>query len=93
MDKTGLVILLLLAIFTLSSSWADVNCGRQYEFICMVPVMKLLTVELKCDASLDLNDPTVQENVLNQVEKRMRDHGIHPKFTLRWRIPPSRKTG
>ncbi|KAL3044300.1 hypothetical protein OYC64_004030 [Pagothenia borchgrevinki] len=71
--------------------WNDISCGNAFEFMCMVSEIKLLKIELKSDASLDLNDPAVQEDLLNHMEKHMRGHGIHQKFTLRWRKPPSRK--
>ncbi|KAI9548598.1 hypothetical protein NQZ68_007465 [Dissostichus eleginoides] len=56
-----------------------------------VTVMKLLKVELQFEASLDLTDPSVQEDVRNQMEKHLRENRIHEEFTLRWRKHPTRK--
>ncbi|KAJ4928013.1 hypothetical protein JOQ06_015813 [Pogonophryne albipinna] len=72
-----------LCVVSYLGGWADVDCGLSQ--------IKLLKIELKSDASLDLNDPSVHEDLLNHMEKHMRGHGIHQKFTLRWRKPPSRK--
>ncbi|KAJ4928053.1 hypothetical protein JOQ06_015852 [Pogonophryne albipinna] len=71
--------------------WADAYCSDKIGFICSVTVIKLLKVELQFEASLDLTDPSVQEDVRNQMEKHLRDNGIHEEFTLRWRKHPTRK--
>ncbi|XP_067468178.1 macrophage mannose receptor 1-like [Thunnus thynnus] len=69
--------------------WADIPCDYKSPFICSVsPTMKLLKVVLKPERSVDLNDPQVQEAVLKQMEKHMRDQGIQ-KFRLSWRKQPN----
>ncbi|XP_034052958.1 secretory phospholipase A2 receptor-like [Gymnodraco acuticeps] len=71
--------------------WADAYCSDKMGFICSVTVIKLLKVELQFEASLDLTDPSVQEDVRNEMEKHLRVNGIHEEFTLRWRKHPTRK--
>ncbi|XP_035849369.1 C-type lectin domain family 4 member M-like [Sander lucioperca] len=73
------------------NGWNDVRCIDKRPFICSVPITRLLKVELKSDGSVDLNDPSVQETLLNQMAKRMRDHGINQLFRLRWRTQPNGK--
>ncbi|XP_028454065.1 lactose-binding lectin l-2-like [Perca flavescens] len=69
--------------------WHDIACDRKFPFICSVPITRLLKVELKSDGSVDLNDPSVQETLLNQMKKHMGDHGIDQLFRLRWRKEPN----
>ncbi|XP_040909775.1 putative C-type lectin domain family 20 member A [Toxotes jaculatrix] len=71
--------------------WADHPCDVKYPFICSVPVMKVLKVVVSSEGSVDLNDPLVQEAVLNYMTKRMKDSRIPQKFRLRWRKQPNGK--
>uniref|UniRef100_UPI003AAF3849 C-type lectin domain family 4 member A-like n=1 Tax=Centroberyx gerrardi TaxID=166262 RepID=UPI003AAF3849 len=70
-----------------TAAWHDVPCDTKFWFICSVPMLKVLKVELIAEGSVDLNDPARQEAILEQMEKHMRDQGIH-QFRLRWRKQP-----
>ncbi|XP_040909711.1 macrophage mannose receptor 1-like [Toxotes jaculatrix] len=71
--------------------WADRPCDLEMHFICSVPMMKVLKVVVSSEGSVDLNDPLVQEAILNNMTKRMKDSRIPQKFRLRWRKQPNGK--
>ncbi|XP_042363002.1 macrophage mannose receptor 1-like [Plectropomus leopardus] len=78
-------------VCSLETGWYDLYCDRKTPFICSVPIIRLLRIVLKSNGSVDLNDPSAQEAVLNHMERRMRDHGIGQKFRLKWKKQPNGK--
>ncbi|XP_040909715.1 putative C-type lectin domain family 20 member A [Toxotes jaculatrix] len=56
-----------------------------------IPMMKVLKVVVSSEGSVDLNDPLVQEALLNHMTKRMKDSRIPQKFRLSWRKQPNGK--
>ncbi|KAE8277488.1 E-selectin CD62 antigen-like family member E Endothelial leukocyte adhesion molecule 1 [Larimichthys crocea] len=78
------------ANFDLSGQWEDWTCDWKKEFICYSPpsttkrVIKLRV--LKKTSGQDLNDPAVNEQMLEQLRQRLKDHGVNPDdVKLSWR--------
>ncbi|XP_027131480.1 macrophage mannose receptor 1-like [Larimichthys crocea] len=76
--------------FGLSGKWEDWKYNWKKEFICYSPpsttkrVIKLRV--LKKTSGQDLNDPAVNEQMLEQLRQRLKDHGVNPDdVKLSWR--------
>ncbi|CAI5661540.1 unnamed protein product [Oreochromis niloticus] len=59
-------------------------------FLCRCPIS---SVEAQCEGSAesgsaDLNDPAVQESILQQVREKLVEQGIREEVKLRWRTQP-----
>ncbi|XP_020566296.1 lactose-binding lectin l-2-like [Oryzias latipes] len=70
-----------------SGHWRDMDCTVERPFLCSYTMKDLHFIKVKVrvqDATLDLNDPTVQESLLEQMKTELRKTtGGH--FQLRWR--------
>ncbi|KAM4625244.1 macrophage mannose receptor 1-like [Polymixia lowei] len=72
-----------------SAGWHDDSCGQSLPFICNAySALKVVKIELSPGESVDLNDTAWQEAFLKEMEKRLRDKGIHQKLKLSWRKQP-----
>ncbi|XP_038128507.1 macrophage mannose receptor 1-like [Cyprinodon tularosa] len=73
-------------------SWIRRPCSERYGFLCstdVVPSMMRM-VKIRVDpGSADLNDPEVQESILQQLKKRVEDQG--EEVELRWKVQPDGK--
>ncbi|KAK2898162.1 hypothetical protein Q8A73_014542 [Channa argus] len=77
------------ANFNASGQWADWNCDYRRAFICYtaVPVLSKQVVKWtleKQSSSLDLNDPVVMEEILKQLQKKLKDSGLNGDIRLSW---------
>ena len=53
---------------TTTGTWWDVDCKEKHYFICQkVLLQHKMTFQLKFQSKADLNDPTVQQQILEQV--------------------------
>ncbi|KAK7898423.1 hypothetical protein WMY93_019276 [Mugilogobius chulae] len=66
------------------TGFKDGDCAQAKPFLCTVPVMKTFKVEIKTD-SLNVDDPSAQDSLLQNLERQLKEQGIHQNFTLRWR--------
>uniref|UniRef100_A0A3Q3JWK6 C-type lectin domain-containing protein n=1 Tax=Monopterus albus TaxID=43700 RepID=A0A3Q3JWK6_MONAL len=78
------------ADFNHSGHWEDWNCNVRRAFICyseIVPVVKRVgKVKLMTkSSSLNLNDPAVMEDILMQLQQRLKDSGVNEGIRLSWR--------
>ncbi|XP_047232273.1 C-type lectin 1-like isoform X2 [Girardinichthys multiradiatus] len=73
--------------FELSGKWEDLNCELKRAFICyQAPLLQeVLKVKLLRTAPLDLEDPTVLENMLKQLERKLQEQRVNLKIKLSWR--------
>ncbi|XP_071377900.1 macrophage mannose receptor 1-like [Centroberyx affinis] len=74
--------------------WVDTGCAARYPFVCYkVPrkTVEVFKVQVILGGSVDLNDPMLQEAMLQQVKMKMNSHGMQEYFTLRWKIQPDGK--
>ncbi|CAI5661888.1 putative C-type lectin domain family 20 member A [Oreochromis niloticus] len=75
-----------------SGKWGQLPCSDRYPFLCTCEVkettVKVIKVRISLqDSGLDLNNPTVQDNILKQL---MAATGAN-NLTLKWRKQPSGK--
>ncbi|XP_039475833.1 macrophage mannose receptor 1-like [Oreochromis aureus] len=77
-----------------TGSFHSHNCGGQRPFLCSRDVKpsasRSVKVQLRA-GSADLNDPTVQESILQQVREKLVEQGIREEVKLRWRTQPDGK--
>ncbi|CAI5661539.1 unnamed protein product [Oreochromis niloticus] len=77
-----------------TGSFNSHNCGDQRPFLCSRDVkpsaLRSVKVQLRA-GSADLNDPTVQESILQQVREKLVEQGIREEVKLRWRTQPDGK--
>ncbi|XP_061578338.1 macrophage mannose receptor 1-like, partial [Cololabis saira] len=71
-----------------SGRWRFLSCETRLPFVCYsydTPVMKkVVKVKVKVDDSVDLNDPAVQEQLLKQLQERLKEDGVDG-VTLKWK--------
>ncbi|XP_062415942.1 secretory phospholipase A2 receptor-like isoform X1 [Pungitius pungitius] len=75
------------ALLNMPNTWFDRACGNRYPFICHTEkeVRKQTIVKVEMKSNSDLNDPTVSEAILNQIQQK---YGM---VKLQWRIQPDGK--
>ncbi|KAI3360804.1 hypothetical protein L3Q82_012875, partial [Scortum barcoo] len=85
-----------------SADWYSRHCDETRSFLCYKAVrpLSLRSVKVRLSgASADLNDPTLQDNILQQVnhrlfcwlEEKLEDGGLREEVKLRWRRQPDGK--
>ncbi|XP_053272581.1 macrophage mannose receptor 1 isoform X2 [Pleuronectes platessa] len=71
----------------LGGNWRLFSCDGRKPFVCYsVPTVKTLVkmrVKLE-DSSVDLNDPAVKEQILKQLQDRLKENGLSG-ITLKWK--------
>ncbi|KAM8754908.1 macrophage mannose receptor 1-like [Acanthopagrus schlegelii] len=70
--------------------WWDDHCYGNRPFVCYslltVTTKQVIKVRLvRKDSSLDLNDPAVMEQMLKEVQQRLKDQGVKGDVRLSWR--------
>ncbi|XP_005473030.1 putative C-type lectin domain family 20 member A isoform X1 [Oreochromis niloticus] len=77
-----------------TGSFNSHNCDDQRPFLCSTDVKpsasRSVKVQLRA-GSADLNDPTVQESILQQVREKLVEQGIREEVNLRWKTQPDGK--
>ncbi|XP_026041790.1 C-type mannose receptor 2-like [Astatotilapia calliptera] len=77
-----------------TGSFNSHNCSDQRPFLCSRDVKpsasRSVKVQLRA-GSADLNDPTVQESILQQVREKLVEQGVTEEVKLRWRTQPDGK--
>ncbi|XP_051246493.1 uncharacterized protein LOC127357933 [Dicentrarchus labrax] len=72
------------ALNTTTGTWWDVDCNSKHYFICEeFKIRHKKTFKLKFQSEADLNDPAVQQQILEQLHAKLEKHGL-PDFKLRW---------
>lgn len=61
------------AVDTATGSWWDMNCNTKYEFICE-NVISRQRFKLRLQSDTDLNDPEIQQQILEQVPRDWNKH-------------------
>ncbi|XP_053272743.1 C-type lectin lectoxin-Phi1 isoform X3 [Pleuronectes platessa] len=63
----------------------DFFCNRKMIFFCYRAVKTLVKMRVKLeDSSLDLNDPAVKQQILKQLQDRLKENGLSG-VTLKWK--------
>ncbi|KAI4818053.1 hypothetical protein KUCAC02_011418 [Chaenocephalus aceratus] len=70
---------------TASGKWIDNVCEKNYHFVCQSfpPHQHEARFKLKFQSEADLNDPAVQQQILEQLHAKLEKHGV-ADFKLRW---------
>ncbi|KAK6291837.1 hypothetical protein J4Q44_G00376220 [Coregonus suidteri] len=84
------------SVFSKSGEWTDYTCETKHRFCCYsAPVKKtqqVVRVKLTPkDQNMDLTDPAVQEAILQQIKKELREKGMSDDIKLRWKEQPDGK--
>ncbi|XP_043972648.1 macrophage mannose receptor 1-like [Gambusia affinis] len=77
-----------------SGSWSQRSCSDSFSFLCSADVVLSATRALKIRlqaGSADLNDPAVQESILQQLREKMEEQEVAEEVKLSWRIQPDGK--
>ncbi|XP_061573532.1 macrophage mannose receptor 1-like [Cololabis saira] len=72
-----------------SGKWKFLSCETRLPFVCYsydTPVVKktVVKVKVKVDGSVDLKDPAVQEQLLKQLQDKLKEDGVDG-VTLKWK--------
>ena len=54
-------------IDTVTGKWRDTDCKEKHYFVCQTVQNHKMTLKLKFQSEADLNDPAVQQQILEQV--------------------------
>ncbi|XP_072223101.1 macrophage mannose receptor 1-like [Leuresthes tenuis] len=76
------------ADFANDGKWEDWTCDSKMAFVCFyeIPLLKqVMRVKLVRSSSLDLRDPAVQDEMLKQIEQKLKDQGVSKDIKLSWR--------
>ncbi|KAG7331903.1 hypothetical protein KOW79_005872 [Hemibagrus wyckioides] len=58
-------------------------------FFCYSEITgKLQIIRVKVRSSQDVKDPAVKEAILEQIKKKLKDHGMAKNITVKWREQP-----
>ncbi|XP_035998775.1 macrophage mannose receptor 1-like [Fundulus heteroclitus] len=68
-----------------SGKWADWNCARKTTFVCFSGMKHVVKLKLRSSSSLDLNDPTIQEDILKQLKQKLVNQEENKSFKLSWK--------
>ncbi|XP_067336629.1 C-type mannose receptor 2-like [Channa argus] len=74
--------------FSTNGYWEDWPCDYKKEFFCYDLVIKKKVIQLSLwnqDPSLNLNDPAVMEDMLKQIQQKLKDVGQTVDVKLSWR--------
>ncbi|KAL3044310.1 hypothetical protein OYC64_004039 [Pagothenia borchgrevinki] len=73
------------SVGTASGKWFDSGCGTTQHFFCQSfpPHQHEARFKLKFQSEADLNDPAVQQQILEQLHANLEKHGV-ADFKLRW---------
>ncbi|KAI9548604.1 hypothetical protein NQZ68_007471 [Dissostichus eleginoides] len=73
------------SVSTTSGKWHDIDCGTDRHFFCQSfpPHQHEARFKLKFQSEADLNDPAVQQQILEQLHAKLEKHGV-ADFKLRW---------
>ncbi|KAM8755155.1 macrophage mannose receptor 1-like isoform 2-T7 [Acanthopagrus schlegelii] len=83
-DKDACVV----ANFGNDGKWWDDYCYRIRPFVCYITVTTKQVIKVRLerkDSSLDLNNPAVMEQMLKEVQQRLKDQGVKGDVKLSWR--------
>ncbi|KAF3833580.1 hypothetical protein F7725_024784 [Dissostichus mawsoni] len=73
------------SVSTASGKWVDTVCGATHHFFCQSfpPHQHEARFKLKFQSEADLNDPAVQQQILEQLHAKLEKHGVSD-LKLRW---------
>nr|XP_055057235.1 bone marrow proteoglycan-like [Misgurnus anguillicaudatus] len=68
-----------------TGKWVNSSCNEQHPFFCYDDV-KVQTVRLtfSLDDKYNLNDPSLQTAILNQISEKLKSAGLQNRSTIRW---------
>ncbi|XP_076144646.1 C-type mannose receptor 2-like [Alosa pseudoharengus] len=71
-----------------SGAWNDRGCDHRSHFICYKDPKEvkrqIVRVELQVDSQVNINDPSVQQAFLQQIQQRLRESGMPADAKLTW---------
>ncbi|XP_058247342.1 putative C-type lectin domain family 20 member A [Hemibagrus wyckioides] len=68
---------------------ADAQCSDIMPFFCYSEITgKLQIIRVKVRSSQDVKDPAVKEAILEQINQKLKDHGMAKNITMKWREQP-----
>ncbi|XP_027004146.2 aggrecan core protein-like [Tachysurus fulvidraco] len=67
----------------------DYPCNFMYYFVChSISTMRNQTVRLQVKSDGSVFDPAVQSSILEQMKKKLKEHGMLENTTVTWRVQP-----
>ena len=66
-DNSGSTMTSCAAINTTSGTWLDADCEEKHEFVCHSLIAPKSRFKLRFQSEADLNDPDIQQQILEQV--------------------------
>ncbi|XP_034551044.1 macrophage mannose receptor 1-like [Notolabrus celidotus] len=80
-----------LMAFDHGGKWEDRPCDYKKAFVCQTTGISKQVFRLsvqKKNPSLDLNDPAVMDDILEQIKQKLKDGGLDENIKLSWRKQP-----
>ncbi|XP_034534808.1 macrophage mannose receptor 1-like [Notolabrus celidotus] len=77
--------------FDHGGKWDNYPCDSTKAFVCYTTGISKQVFRLsvqKKDPSLDLNDPAVTDDILEQIKQKLKDGGLDENIKLSWRKQP-----
>ncbi|KAF7210684.1 macrophage mannose receptor 1 isoform X1 [Nothobranchius furzeri] len=66
--------------------WEDWSCSAQKAFVCLSENTKcVVKLKLAVDSSVDLNESTVQRQILEQLKEKLQDQHLEDNLKLSWK--------
>ncbi|XP_056605107.1 C-type mannose receptor 2-like isoform X2 [Triplophysa dalaica] len=66
----------------------DQLCSNTFPFICKTPETKKQIVRFELTSCQNVNDPAVMETILQSIQQKLTDLGVHNDTTVTWRVQP-----
>ncbi|XP_056605100.1 macrophage mannose receptor 1-like isoform X2 [Triplophysa dalaica] len=66
----------------------DQLCSNTFPFICKTPQTKKQIVRFEVKSGQNVNDPAVMKTILQSIQQKLTDLGVHNDTTVTWRVQP-----
>lgn len=66
-DNSGAPVASCAMVDATTGKWLDTDCEESHFFICQSPLLHRTMFKLKFESDADLNDPAIQQQILEQV--------------------------
>ncbi|KAF7704805.1 hypothetical protein HF521_021877 [Silurus meridionalis] len=64
----------------------DSQCTEIMPFFCYAVTAKKQTVRIKIQSNQDLNDPAVNEDILEKIRQKLADNGMEEDVMMKWNV-------
>ncbi|XP_023252286.1 macrophage mannose receptor 1-like [Seriola lalandi dorsalis] len=90
----GLTYCVTTKTYKLPTTWYSQSCHKASAFVCYTEVRQsvLRSVKVRLSrGSADLDDPTLQDSIQQQLQQKLEERGMTKEVKLRWKTQPDGK--